>query len=167
MDEKVVLVMPNLENVSREISMPTRVEFKVWQVSHGVEANHKEFFPVGGFSSTSLEPVRIVGLRFRTISLFSFRFRLFNQSGRCERVSHFSPKLERNEQQEQTLAGRNSYAKTDPDTTVFRTKDGEVLPAYNLLNRQRLSHHGKTVPIMTFSKNLLDNLGMRELLRHF
>ena len=43
------------------------------------------------------------------------------------------PKLEKYEQQEQTLAGRNSYAKTDPDATAFRTKDGQLLPAYNLL----------------------------------
>jgi transposase len=43
------------------------------------------------------------------------------------------PKLEKYEQQEQTLARRNSYAKTDPDATVFRTKDHQLLPAYNLL----------------------------------
>lgn len=43
------------------------------------------------------------------------------------------PKLEKYEQQEQTLAGRNSYARTDSDATVFRTKDGQLLPAYNLL----------------------------------
>lgn len=43
------------------------------------------------------------------------------------------PKLEKYEQQEKTLAGRNSYAKTDPDATVFRTKDDQLLPAYNLL----------------------------------
>ena len=43
------------------------------------------------------------------------------------------PKLEKYEQQEQTLAGRNSYAKTDTDATAFRTKDGQLLPAYNLL----------------------------------
>lgn len=43
------------------------------------------------------------------------------------------PKLEKYEQQEQTLAGRNSYAKTDPDATVFRMKDQQLLPAYNIL----------------------------------
>ena len=43
------------------------------------------------------------------------------------------PKLEKYEQQEQTLAGRNSYAKTDTDATAFRTKDGQLLPAYNVL----------------------------------
>jgi transposase len=43
------------------------------------------------------------------------------------------PKLEKYEQQEQTLAGRNSYAKTDPDATAFRMKDGQLLPAYNVL----------------------------------
>lgn len=43
------------------------------------------------------------------------------------------PKLEKYEQQEQTLAGRNSYAKTDPDATVFRTKDDQLVPAYNVL----------------------------------
>jgi transposase len=43
------------------------------------------------------------------------------------------PKLEHYEQQEKTLAGRNSYARTDPDATVFRMKDQQLLPAYNLL----------------------------------
>jgi transposase len=43
------------------------------------------------------------------------------------------PTLEKYEQQEQTLAGRNSYAKTDPDATVFRTKDDQLVPAYNVL----------------------------------
>lgn len=43
------------------------------------------------------------------------------------------PKLEYYEQQEKTLAGRNSYAKTDPGATVFFTKDGQLLPSYNLL----------------------------------
>lgn len=43
------------------------------------------------------------------------------------------PKLERYEHQERTLAGRNSYARTDPDATVFRAKDGQLLPAYNIL----------------------------------
>lgn len=43
------------------------------------------------------------------------------------------PKLEKYEHQEQTLAGRNSYAKTDTDATAFRTKDGQLLPAYNVL----------------------------------
>lgn len=43
------------------------------------------------------------------------------------------PKLENYEQQETTLAGRNSYSRTDPDATVFRTKDDQLLPAYNLL----------------------------------
>lgn len=43
------------------------------------------------------------------------------------------PKLEHYEQQEEILAGRNSYAKTDPDATVFRMKDEQLLPAYNLL----------------------------------
>ncbi|MBF8297313.1 MAG: transposase [Bacteroidetes bacterium] len=43
------------------------------------------------------------------------------------------PKLEYYEQQEKTLAGRNSYAKTDPAATVFLSKDGQLLPSYNLL----------------------------------
>jgi len=43
------------------------------------------------------------------------------------------PRLQNYEQQERTLSGRNSYAKTDTDATVFRMKDGQLLPAYNLL----------------------------------
>lgn len=43
------------------------------------------------------------------------------------------PKLQHYEHQEETLAGRNSYARTDPDATVFLSKDGQLLPSYNLL----------------------------------
>jgi len=45
--------------------------------------------------------------------------------------------LERYEQQEEILAGRNSYSKTDPDATFMRMKEdhmlnGQLKPAYNL-----------------------------------
>ena len=43
------------------------------------------------------------------------------------------PKLEKYEEQEKILAGRNSYSRTDPSATVFRMKDGQLLPAYNIL----------------------------------
>jgi transposase len=43
------------------------------------------------------------------------------------------PKLEKYEQQECILAGRNSYGKTDPDATVFRMKDDQLLAGYNIL----------------------------------
>jgi transposase len=54
---------------------------------------------------------------------------------RCQRqIEHtFLPKLERYEQQEQILAGRNSYSRTDQDATVFRSKEDQLLPCYNLL----------------------------------
>src|SRR5690606_14446047 len=45
--------------------------------------------------------------------------------------------LERYGQQEEILAGRNSYSKTDPDATFMRMKEdhmlnGQLKPAYNL-----------------------------------
>ena len=43
------------------------------------------------------------------------------------------PKLQYYEHQEKTLTDRNSYARTDPDATVFLSKDGQLLPSYNLL----------------------------------
>lgn len=43
------------------------------------------------------------------------------------------PKLEKYEQQEHVLAGRNSYSRTDTGATVFRMKDGQLLPGYNIL----------------------------------
>lgn len=41
-------------------------------------------------------------------------------------------KLKKYEQQEQVLAGRNSFAKTDPDACGMRLKDGRLHPAYNV-----------------------------------
>jgi len=43
------------------------------------------------------------------------------------------PKLEKYEQQEQRLEGRSSYSKTDTDATFFRMKNGQLLPAYNIM----------------------------------
>ena len=43
------------------------------------------------------------------------------------------PKLEQYEQQEKTLAGRNSYSKTDPDATFHRLKNDLLRPSYNTL----------------------------------
>lgn len=50
---------------------------------------------------------------------------------------HFPSRLEKYEQQEKILAGRNSYSKTDPDATFMRMKEdhlqnGQLKPGYNL-----------------------------------
>ncbi len=45
----------------------------------------------------------------------------------------YLPRLRKYEQQRQQLAGRNSCSKTDNDATFFRFKNGELLPAYNVL----------------------------------
>lgn len=41
-------------------------------------------------------------------------------------------KLNKYEQQEQILNGRNSFSTTDPDATAMRMKDERLLPAYNI-----------------------------------
>jgi len=43
------------------------------------------------------------------------------------------PKLERYEQQEKNLSGRNSYSKTDIEATFHRLKNGLLRPSYNIL----------------------------------
>jgi transposase len=43
------------------------------------------------------------------------------------------PKLEKYEEQEQKLEGRNSYSKTDTDATFMRGKDDQLLPMYNVM----------------------------------
>lgn len=47
-------------------------------------------------------------------------------------TSHL-PKLQKYEEQERVLGARNSYSKTDPDATFFRTKAGELRPAYTFM----------------------------------
>lgn len=42
-------------------------------------------------------------------------------------------KMEEYEHQQEVLAGRRSYSKTDPDAIFMRMKDGQFLPAYNVL----------------------------------
>jgi transposase len=43
------------------------------------------------------------------------------------------PRLEKYEKQKGILKERNSYSKTDEDATMFRMKDGQLLPGYNLI----------------------------------
>lgn len=43
------------------------------------------------------------------------------------------PKLEKYELQEEILNGRNSYSQTDEEATMFRMKDGQLLPGYNVI----------------------------------
>lgn len=43
------------------------------------------------------------------------------------------PKLSKYEVQEKILGERNSYSKTDQDATFFRMKNGQLLPAYNVI----------------------------------
>lgn len=43
------------------------------------------------------------------------------------------PKLEKYEEQEKILKGRNSYSKTDTDATFLRDKKDQLVPAYNVL----------------------------------
>lgn len=42
-------------------------------------------------------------------------------------------KMDHYEKQEEVLAGRNSYSKTDHDAVFMRMKDGQFLPAYNII----------------------------------
>jgi len=49
----------------------------------------------------------------------------------------YLPKLQKYEEQERLLNGRNSYSKTDPDATFMRTKEdhlknGQLKPSYNI-----------------------------------
>ena len=47
-------------------------------------------------------------------------------------LSKEQDKLERYEQQERILCGRNSFSRTDTDATAMRMKDDRLLPAYNV-----------------------------------
>ena len=51
--------------------------------------------------------------------------------------NNFVENLEKYEEQEKILNGRNSYSKTDPDATFMRMKDdhmqnGQLKPGYNV-----------------------------------
>ena len=50
-----------------------------------------------------------------------------------KKLSKETEKLIKYEVQEEILAGRNSYSKTDTDATFMRMKDDTLLPAYNVM----------------------------------
>ncbi len=77
----------------------------------------------------------------------------------------FLPKLKQYEEQLETLDGRNSYSKTDPDATFMRLKDdhlqsGQLKPSYNAqisTENQFLTHysiHQTTVDTTTLEGHL-------------
>jgi transposase len=49
------------------------------------------------------------------------------------RLLQAAQKMQHYEDQEKILAGRNSYSKTDSDAIFMRMKDGQFLPAYNVI----------------------------------
>jgi transposase len=49
------------------------------------------------------------------------------------KLQEAAQKMEQYENQERVLAGRRSYSKTDPDAIFMRMKDGQFLPAYNVI----------------------------------
>ncbi|MEX0917521.1 MAG: IS1182 family transposase [Candidatus Paceibacterota bacterium] len=52
----------------------------------------------------------------------------------AKEIEKQAEKLARYENQEAALAGRNSCHKTDKDATMMRSKDGQLLPCYNVQN---------------------------------
>lgn len=71
-------------------------------------------------------------------------------------------KLEEYTRKEQVLGGRNSYSKTDPDSTFMRMKEdhmknGQLKPAYNL----QLSTHGQFVVNYSIHPNPNDTLTLK------
>lgn len=82
---------------------------------------------------------------------------------------HWPAALHKYQQQEQLLAGRNSYSKTDPDATFMRMKEdhmnnGQLKPAYNLqvsTNNQYIadySLHQSVVDTTTLESHLNEHL---------
>ena len=63
-------------------------------------------------------------------------------------------KLEKYQQQEQTLNGRNSYSKTDTDATFMRLKDDRLRAAYNV----QVSSEKQFVTNFTISQNANDSV---------
>lgn len=63
-------------------------------------------------------------------------------------------KLEKYEQQEQILDGRNSFSRTDVDATAMRMKDERLLPAYNVQH----STNNQFVVNYTIEQNASDSV---------
>lgn len=49
------------------------------------------------------------------------------------KLQQAAKKMSHYEHQEKVLSGRNSYSRTDHDATFMRMKDGQLLPAYNVI----------------------------------
>lgn len=79
-------------------------------------------------------------------------------------LSQLSSKLERYEEQEKILAGRNSYSKTDSDARFLLTKSGELRAAYNV---QAAAENGFVIGFSVHQRgndatNFIDHLRRRK-----
>ncbi len=75
----------------------------------------------------------------RTATLDSASIEQFKQMNRTgKKLAKEAEKLLKYEAQEEILAGRNSYSKTDHEATFFRMKDDRLLPAYS---PQQMTNH--------------------------
>ena len=70
-------------------------------------------------------------------------------------------KLDKYEQQERILDGRNSFSRTDPDATAMRMKDDRLLPAYNVQH----STDNQFVVNYTIEQNASDSVTLGDHLK--
>lgn len=79
---------------------------------------------------------------------------------RCTKVleKELLPKLEKYENQERKLEGRNSYSKTDKDATFMRGKDDRLLPMYNVM----MGTEDQFIVNFTMSQNPSETNGFKE-----
>ncbi len=71
---------------------------------------------------------------------------------KSSKLEKSAQKLAEYEKQEQTLAGRNSYSKTDTDATFMQMKNEEVKPCYNI----QVSTENQYVTNTSISQNAAD-----------
>ncbi len=83
-------------------------------------------------------------------------------------AKNWPDQLKKYDQQEQTLDGRNSYSKTDPDATFMRMKDdhmknGQLKPGYNL----QMSTHEQFIVHYSTHPNPTDTLTLKPHLEEY
>lgn len=74
------------------------------------------------------------------------------------KLSKETEKIEKYEYQEETLAGRNSYSRTDEDATAMRMKDDSLKPGYN----PQISTSNQYIVNATIHQNASDSVNLPE-----
>jgi transposase len=120
----------NLQNKVKELLVQVEEENRLEDEQYGEKQNEDE----GQDSSLTSEQIGERADQLNEILKQTTDKKVKRKTlGVQRKLRQAAQKMDQYEKQDKVLAGRNSYSKTDTDAIFMRMKDGDFLPAYNVI----------------------------------